>query len=533
MKRPVGPYSPSPAWQTLARPWAVLPIGSTEQHGFHLPLNTDLLEAEYFAEKLALALEAGLLPAIPVLTSMEQGGFRGSLTLGLETGIAMIKDLIDELERQNFTRLIVVNFHGGNHILKPLAKDVNRRNRPLKLLLLNAYEYDTSEEGKAFGRFDIHAGAMETSIMLALHPDLVGDYARAEAPVGIEGAVQDDLAHFGMGSVRPAGVWGNPRLASAEAGRAVIASIERNLLEAAEKRLAWFDEHPVYEGAGPVSVRRMRSEDIPAALELSRLAGWNQDASDWELFLVLDSEGCFAAVHNGRVVGTTTTTNFGGVLGRIAMVLVRPEMRRRGIGKMLVRAAIDRLASCPSVQLDATSEGKPLYDGFGFVEGYRIVRMLRQEGGAPKPAQVPASVRSMKPDDLAAAASLDAEASGADRRALLEKFYEGTREYAFAAREEDGSLSGFCLGKRGSATDRIGPVVARNEETARGLVAAVLGTSSGRPIVIDVPPNHPAWKAWLEANGFRRFKENVRMTLGRDLPEKPELTYAATGASFG
>lgn len=259
MKRPVGPYSTSAEWQALARPWAVLPIGSTEQHGAHLPLNTDLLEAEYFAEKLAFGLEAGLLPAIPVLTSMEQAGFRGSLTLGLETGIALVKDLASEIERQSFTRLVIVNFHGGNHILKPIAKDLNRRNRPLKLLLLNAYEYDTSEEGRAFGRFDIHAGAMETSIMLALHPGLVGDYASAEAPVGIEGAVQDDLAHYGIGTVRPAGIWGNPKLASAEAGLAIIASIERNLLEAAKKRLAWFDEHPLYEGTRPASLRPIRS----------------------------------------------------------------------------------------------------------------------------------------------------------------------------------------------------------------------------------------------------------------------------------
>src|SRR6266496_3261092 len=94
-----------------------------------------------------------------------------------------------------------------------------------------------------------------------------------------------------------------------------------------------------------VSLRPMTGDDLPAADELRRLAGWNQTLEDWRRLLGLEPRGCFVAVQEGRVVGTVTTTTYGRALAWIGMMLVHPEHQRRGIGTGLMRRALDYLQS--------------------------------------------------------------------------------------------------------------------------------------------------------------------------------------------
>jgi len=77
----------------------------------------------------------------------------------------------------------------------------------------------------------------------------------------------------------------------------------------------------------PVEYRDLTPDDIPAGLRLCRIAGWNQLAPDWELFLRLSPRGCRAAVQNGKVVGTVTTVNYENRFAWVGMVLVDPETR--------------------------------------------------------------------------------------------------------------------------------------------------------------------------------------------------------------
>ena len=162
--------------------------------------------------------------------------------------MAVIRDIATGLERQRFTRLVILNGHGGNWSLGPVVREINQADGVIKVMLLNYWEHDTSPEGQALHENDVHAGAWETSLMLAVAPDLVGDYADVE-PTGFDGSArQSDLNHLGMAVLRPNGVWGDPRNASADAGRAIAASVKENLVAAARERLDWFDRHPSYGG---------------------------------------------------------------------------------------------------------------------------------------------------------------------------------------------------------------------------------------------------------------------------------------------
>ena len=102
-------------------------------------------------------------------------------------------------------------------------------------------------------------------------------------------------------------------------------------------------------------------------MRLKEAAGWNQTEADWRRLVKLEPDGCFAAIENDQLVGTTTTTTYEDDLAWIGMVLVDPQHRRRGIATRLIETALAYLdGKVAVVKLDATAEGEPVYEKFGF-----------------------------------------------------------------------------------------------------------------------------------------------------------------------
>jgi GNAT superfamily N-acetyltransferase len=114
-------------------------------------------------------------------------------------------------------------------------------------------------------------------------------------------------------------------------------------------------------------LRVMTPDDIPAGMRLKEISGWNQTRGDWERFLTASPQGCFVADISEGVRGTATTISYEGRFAWIGMVLVDPEWRGKGIGTKLLRKAIEHLDGCGllSIKLDATPQGKPLYEKLG------------------------------------------------------------------------------------------------------------------------------------------------------------------------
>ena len=424
----------SPDWQVHPTRVAVSGVGAHEQHGSHLPLDTDSLIADHFARALAGELDAALLPTLRIATSLEHTGFRGSFSLRPETLMAVVRDLAAELERQGFTRWVLLNAHGGNFCLNPVARDINREDRRLKILLCNLWELGDpaiAAESRALG--EIHAGEWETSLMMALAPELV-------RPGGVDSTAgrpeerplrQGDLTTFGVAHLAPAGAIGRPSLAGAAQGRRIEASVRANLLAHVRDRLARLEREPRYAGPGAVAMRAMLPADIEAAMRLKAIAGWDQVEEDWRLFLDLDPQAGIVAVHNGRVVGTATVIRHGAGVAWVSMVIVDPAFRRMGIGTGLVRRALAALEGCPSVMLDATAAGQPVYERLGFRPCGSLRRLQTAAAGAV--AGPPAARRAAAAADLAAAAALDAAAFGAERGALLQRLLARAPLLAFKA----------------------------------------------------------------------------------------------------
>ena len=104
---------------------ALLPVGATEGHGSHLPLNTDSVQSEAVAERVAERLNAFLLPGIAFGNSQVLGDFKGTVSVSPNTLATTVKEIGHCLLDQGFRRIVVLNGHGGNFILKTAVRELN------------------------------------------------------------------------------------------------------------------------------------------------------------------------------------------------------------------------------------------------------------------------------------------------------------------------------------------------------------------------------------------------------------------------
>lgn len=200
---------------------AVLPIGSFEQHGPYLPLATDTVVATTIAAAIGAAHPVLRLPPITISCSHEHAAWAGTVSISATTLSAVVRDVADSLHRTGVGTLVLVNGHGGNYVL---ANVVQQAAGGMALFpTLEAWLRARSAAGLETSiDTDMHAGELETSLLLHAHPDLVRPgYAAGDH-------VADDREHLltlGLTAYTESGVVGRPSLASAEKGRAVLESL--------------------------------------------------------------------------------------------------------------------------------------------------------------------------------------------------------------------------------------------------------------------------------------------------------------------
>jgi mycofactocin precursor peptide peptidase len=214
-------------WEEVAaaRPVLVaLPLGSTEQHGPHLPLDTDTRVAVALAERLAAARGDTLVaPALPYGSSGEHAGFAGTLSIGQEALEQVVLALARTLGPE-VRGLIVVSAHGGNaEPLSRAARQAGWEHRPLLVWP------PPGRAGLARSSVDLHAGHTETSLMLHLAPELVRlDRATPGGPPHPEG-LMTTLRDKGVRAVSRNGVLGDPTGATAEEGSEILDRLAADL----------------------------------------------------------------------------------------------------------------------------------------------------------------------------------------------------------------------------------------------------------------------------------------------------------------
>ncbi|MEV5410277.1 creatininase family protein [Thermopolyspora sp. NPDC052614] len=209
---------------------ALLPVGSFEQHGPYLPLATDTVVACTIAEAIAAAHPVLRLPPVTISCSHEHADWPGTVSISAATLYAIVRDVAESLRRSGVTRLVVVNGHGGNYVLGNVVQEAAAEGRRMALFpgpadwaaALAAAGVETSAWD------DMHAGELETSILLHAHPHMVrpgyetGDHLSGD---------RRHLLTLGMAEYTESGIIGRPSLASARKGQDMLDSLVKSFAE--------------------------------------------------------------------------------------------------------------------------------------------------------------------------------------------------------------------------------------------------------------------------------------------------------------
>jgi creatinine amidohydrolase/Fe(II)-dependent formamide hydrolase-like protein len=222
---------------------ALLPVGAIEQHGHHLPLDTDSFDAQYLADSVAACCndpKPVLLPLIPYGVSYHHSDFKGTISINNETLARLVYEIGISAAQNGIKKLIIINGHGGNEPALQLA--AQRINKDVSIFTC----VDTGETSDSDliniceTHNDVHAGEIETSTSLAVRPELVQmDKAKKFVP-RFSSRYLNFSSHRSVtwyartSKLSPQGVLGDPTKASKEKGEKMWEIMIKNLVELVE-----------------------------------------------------------------------------------------------------------------------------------------------------------------------------------------------------------------------------------------------------------------------------------------------------------
>lgn len=201
----------------------IFPCGSVEEHGTHLPLCTDSIQAEYIALGVAKKTDSLVAPSLRYGLCNSTRNFPGTITITFDSLRSIITDILDDFVRNGFQRLFVITGHaGGSHMtaIKLAAKEVvnkhmNEEKRP-RIMVCSDYDFAFDIKDKDLDDRDSHAGTIETSRVMAIRSDLVTGKAEKSFPnIPQFEIIPHPEKYF------PSGIMGDPTIASKELGQKI------------------------------------------------------------------------------------------------------------------------------------------------------------------------------------------------------------------------------------------------------------------------------------------------------------------------
>ncbi|WP_323375893.1 GNAT family N-acetyltransferase [Streptomyces sp. RB17] len=258
-------------------------------------------------------------------------------------------------------------------------------------------------------------------------------------------------------------------------------------------------------------IRRLTLRDLTACSDLSEDRGWPREEHKWG-FLLTAGKGFGIDDPQGGLVAACVVTEYGPWgrpdLGAIGMVLVAQRHARQGVGRRLMRHVVSAMGTTP-LTLHATPNGRPLYEELGFkVTGRAEMLSGPFTADGPEPGVF---TRAATAEDLTAILRLDEEVFGADRTPLITRLPAFADQLRVAA--DDSRIIGYAAAWPNMDTHVVGPLVARDTETAKALISS-LAAHTDRPLRTDIDVRHEGLLTWAKARGLASVAFNTVMTYG-------------------
>ena len=208
----------------------ILPVGATEEHGPHLPTITDTLQAMQVARAVAEGRDVFLAPPVHYGVCRSTRGFPGTITVGHDALRAYVRDIVLSLADSGLTRVLILTGHAGGQHMAALeeACQMAVEERDFRVSLVSLF--DLIDFSAVETPHDGHAGEVETSLMMAIRPDLVKGSPPGHFPRRPRFMVMRDVRHL-MGN----GIMGDPKPASAEKGKQYFEMAVQGVLKALDE----------------------------------------------------------------------------------------------------------------------------------------------------------------------------------------------------------------------------------------------------------------------------------------------------------